>query len=286
MSQGNANAKKTTNKQKKAVRRAEKWGGGVLPSAGKLVPQMIVIVVLGFLFTGIQAIDAYWIRAAIAGVIGAGFLYLIYAEGLNQGVADVSSSRHYVQAVKSGRVVTGKEDASCYHPLKALCASLVVFGVPLALSFVLAFNAKEYTYTLQSLPSWLSGTYAVRDDVMAPLAAYGQVDGMGVLDWIRMLVRLFELVLVNLFPDPQKMTASVDRLSPLMILLLPAAYMLGYLFAPSRFDKIDKLNRRAKKVAVRRAERRKVGPELLGAQNQVHYGHKKEEKARKKKELI
>ena len=28
------------------------------------------------------------------------------------------------------------------------------------------------------------------------------------------------------------------------------------------------------------------GAELLGAQNQVHYGHKKEEKARKKKELI
>ena len=101
-----------------------------------------------------------------------------------------------------------------------------------------------------------------------------------------MLVRLFILVFINLFEDPQKMTAAIDRLSPLMVSVLPIAYMVGYLLSPRKAEKIQKLNRRAKKVAVRRAERRKVGPELLGAQNQVHYGHKKEEKARKKKELI
>ena len=146
--------------------------------------------------------------------------------------------------------------------------------------------AKEYTYVLQSLPKWLTQTYGVREDVMGPLGAYGQSAGMAMLDWVRMFVRLFILVFINLFEDPQKMTAMVDRLSPLMVSVLPIAYMVGYLLSPRKAEKIQKLNRRAKKVAVRRAERRKVAPELLGAQNQVHYGHKKEEKARKKKELI
>ena len=44
------------------------------------------------------------------------------------------------------------------------------------------------------------------------------------------------------------------------------------------------MNRRAKKVAVRRAEKKSLVEELTGAQGQVHYGQKKQE--HKKKELV
>ncbi len=276
----------TTKKAKKPVRRAQRWGKRVLPMAGRLVPQVILIAVLGLMFTALQAIGTYWLRAGISAVIAAVTAILVYSEGLNSGVLDVNASRSYVQAQADGRSLTDAEDAACYHPLKALCAALVIFGLPLVLSVVLALNAREYTYALQSLPKWLTQTYGTRADVMGPLGAYGQIQGMALLDWVRMFVRLFILVLINLFEDPQKMTAMIDRLSPLMVSVLPLAYMVGYMVSPRRAEKIQKQNRRAKKVAVRRAERRKVGPELLGAQNQVHYGHKKEEKARKKKELI
>jgi len=286
MSQNTTKAKKTTKKHRKPIRRAENFSGAVLPAAGKLVPQIILIAILGLMLTGIQAISAYWLRIALSAVAEAALLLMIYSEGLHRGVSDVGASRTYAQAKQDGRTLTRQDDAACYHPLKALLAALAVFGLPLVLSVYLALNAKEYTYQLQSLPAWLSGTYGMRSDVMDPLAAYGNTAGMMLIDWVRLFVRLFELVLINLFEDPQKMTAMIDRFSPLMISVLPAAYMVGYLLAPRRAEKIEKENRRAKKVAVRRAERRKVGPELLGAQNQVHYGHKKEEKARKKKELI
>jgi len=279
-------AKTGKNKQKKPVRRAQRWGKRVLPMAGRIVPMTILIVILGLMFTSLQAIETYWLRAVISVAVGAVMVILLYSEGLNSGVIDVNASHNYMKAEADGRNLTAADDAACYHPVKALCAALTVFGLPLALSVVMALNAREYTYTLQSLPKWLTQSYGTRADVMAPLSAYGQVTGMVLLDWIRMFVRLFILVLINLFEDPQKMTAAIDRLSPLMVSVLPVSYMVGYLLSPARAEKIKKLNRRAKKVAVRRAERRKVGPELLGAQNQVHYGHKKDEKARKKKELI
>ena len=279
-------AKKTTKKQKKPIRRAQRWGCAVPGAARRIIPMLILIRVLGFMLPDVQVISAYWVRAAIGAALACCMALLLYSEGLNSGVADISASRTCAQAIKDGRTLSEKEDASCYHPLKALATVIVFFGIPLVLAIVVALNAREYTYTLQSLPSWLTGTYGTRSDVMAPLAAYEQTGGMVIMDWLRLFVRLFILPMINLFEDPQKMTAMIDRLSPLMLLLLPAAYMVGYLLSPRRADKIDKLNRRAKKVAVRRAERRKVGPELLGAQNQVHYGHKKEEKARKKKELI
>lgn len=279
-------AKKNTKKQKKPIRFARNWGSAVVPSAGRIMPMLILMIVMGFMFTGIQAIEAYWIRLLLAGITGVVILILMFLEGMNCGVADIAVSRTCAQAIKDGRKLDEKEEAGGYHPLKALATAALVFIVPLVLAVIVALNAKEYTYVLQSLPTWLTGSYGSRSDVMAPLAAYNNPQGMAVLDWIRMFVRLFELPLINLFEDPQKMTAMIDRFSPLMIATMPIAYLIGYLASPRRAEKIAKLNRRAKKVAVRRAERKKVGPELIGTQNQVHYGHVKEEKARKKKELI
>lgn len=282
MSENNVKKKK----QKKPVRLSKHWGMNVLPMARRMIPMVVLIVIMGLLFTALQAISLYWLRVvlSVAGVAAAALL--LYYDGMNSGVLDVNASRAYMQAQADGRTLTDREDAACYHPLKALCAVLVIFGIPMVLSVYMAFNAKDYTYTLQTLPTWLTQSYGTREDVMAPLGAYAQAVSMTIADGLRIIVRLFILTMVNLFEDPQKMTGMIDRLSPVMMLVLPMAYLLGYLCGPNRAQKISKLNRRAKKVAVRRAERRKVGPELLGMQNQVHYGHQKEEKARKKKDLI
>ncbi len=276
---------KAKKKQKQPIRRAKKWGSRVLPMAGRILPLVVLIVVLGLMFTALQAIEIYWLRAGLSLAICAVLAIVLYSEGLNSGVMDVNSSMNYAKAIAEGREQGAGEDAACYHPAKALCAALTVFGVPLLFAVCVSLNAEEYTYTLQSLPTWLTQSYGARGDVMAPLGAYSQTQGMVLVDWLRLIARLFILPMINLFDDPQKMTAMIDRLSPLMMAVLPLSYMVGYLLGPSRAQKIRKDNRRAKKVAVRRAERRKIGPELIGSQNQVHYGHKKEEKARKK-ELI
>ena len=277
------NAAKKKNKKKKPLRRAQRWQSRVLPMAGKLIVPLIVIVVMGMVFSALQA-AGQGLRIVLALAIIAGMLLFLFSEGLNRGTEDAAASRSYVSLSAKGVKLEEKDDAMCYHPIKALCAVLVVFLVPMALAAYIALTAEGYTYSLQDLPVWLTESYGMREDVMGPLGAYSAQPGMAVQDWIRVIVRLFIMNYVNFFSDPLTMGYIIDRLSPLFILSYPMMYMIGYLCGPAINRKNEKMNRRAKKVAVRKAEKRSLVEELTGAQGQVHYGHKKEE--HKKKELI
>lgn len=273
-------------KPRKPVRRAEHWGGRVLPMAGKLLMIMVAVVVLGVLFSALQTVGIAWLRYLLSLLIAAGMLAVCFSEGMNKGAGDAAESRFYERMSREGRAMTREDDASCFHPLKALCAALIVFSVPLLMAAYLAATAQDYTYALQDLPTWLTQTYGTRADVMGPLGAYAQTAGLEVVDWVRMFVRMTELIFVNLFPDPQTMSATIDRLSPAFIALYPAAYVIGYLCGPAVNDKRERMNRRAKKVAVRRASKSNLVDELLGTQNQVHYGHRADSESHKKKELV
>ena len=210
-------------------------------------------------------------------------------EGYNAslvGVADADASHAADRLEKLGRPLTRKEESACYQPMKALCACLGVFAVPLALSLYLAATAKPYTYALQDLPAWLTGTYGAREDVMAPLAAYAQSATFTLRDGIRLVVRLAVLIYINLFPDPQTMAQLVDQLTPLMVLSYPVACMIGYLRAPAVYAKRQSMQRRAKKAAVRKAQKKSMVDELLGSGGDVHYGQRVGQEEHKKKELI
>lgn len=276
-------AKKKT-KKKKPLRWAKRWGSQVLPMAGRLAVLLIAIIVLGLMFSALQGVGSAWLRVALSALIVSGLLLLCMNEGLNKGAQDALSSRNYVSLQAKGVALEEKDDAACYHPLKPLCAALAVFGVPIVLAVIVALSAQEYTYALQDLPAWLTDTYGSRGDVLAPLGAYTAEQGLTAIDWMRLLVRLPEMTYINFFGDPQRMSAMIDRLSPLMIASYPLVYAAGYLLGPKVNRKHEKENRRAKKAAVRKAQKSSLVEELTGAQGQVHYGHQKEE--HKKKELV
>ena len=201
-------------------------------------------------------------------------------------MADADASHAADKLEKLGRPLSRREEAACYQPMKALCACLIVFGVPLVLGAYLAATAEPYTYALQDLPSWLTGTYGAREDVMAPLAAYAQTASVSARDIIRLIVRLTVLIYINLFPDPQTMAQLVDQLTPLMVLSYPVACMIGYLRAPAVYAKRQSMQRRAKKAAVRKAQKKSMVSELLDSGGDVHYGQRPQQEEHKKKELI
>ena len=208
-------------KKKKPLRRAQRWQSRVLPMAAKLIVPMVAIIVMGLMFSALQAV-AQGLRMVLALAIIAGMLLFLFSEGLNGGADDAAASRNYAGLTAKGIKLTDRDDAMCYHPLKALCAVMAVFAVPLVLSVYIAVTAQTYTYTLQDLPLWLTESYGTRADVMGPLGAYETVQmGMTAVDWIRLVVRLFVMNYVNLFSDPLTMGHVIDRLSPLFILSYP-----------------------------------------------------------------
>lgn len=271
-------------KKKKPLRRAKRWGAQVPLMAVKLATLLLAIVVMGLMFSALQGIDTMWLRIALSALIASGMLLLCANEGLTKGAQDAAASRSYAGLESRGVALEEKEDAACYHPLKALCAALAVFGVLLALAVIVALSAREYTYTLQDLPAWLTDSYSSRSDVFSPLGAYSAQQSLTAMDWVRLIVRLPQLIFINMFSDPQRMSGTIDRLSPLFIASYPACYMIGYLCGPKVNRKREKENRRAKKVAVRKAQKSSLVEELTGAQGQVHYGHQKQ--THKKKELV
>lgn len=277
---------KSSKKEKKPLRLAGRWGRQVPGLVGKLVVILIAIVAMGLMFSALQVLESAWLRMSLSLIIIAGILLLCFGDGLTTGVRDADASRFYTHLEKEGHTPSAQDDSACYHPLKALCAALLVFGIPLAIAVYLAVTAKPYTYVLQDLPLWLTDNYASRSDIMGPLGAYTASSGMVVKDWLRMAVRLTELVYVNLFSDPQIMVQQIDRLSPLFVASYPIAYLIGYLCGPAQSAKRQAQNRRAKKIAARRAQKNKVADELLDHPKQVHYGHRQEEEKKRKKELV
>ena len=278
--------RKTGGKKRAPIRRAGSFMREAPAVALRLLMFMVVTVITGLLLSVIQGIGNAALRIALAALLSFAMLAVYFLEGMSRGTADAANSRQIERLEKAGHSIDEKEDASCYHPLKAVAGALMLFAVPLVLAVILALNAKPYTYTLQDLPLWVTGSYGAREDVMAPLGAYLQATGTGVMDWIRIVVRLFMLVFINLFGNVQTAVATIDRLSPLFILLYPVAYVLGYLCGPAQQAKIERMNRKAKKIAVHKQERKKLADELLGSQNVPHYGHQADKAAHKKKELI
>ena len=272
---------------RKPLRRAQHWTREVPRMAGRLAVSMIVVVIAGLMLSAIQGIETFWLRAVIAGAIVFGMLALFFMEGLGKGTEDAAVSRMCMQLEKNGKSVGAHDDAACYHPLKAALMLVVLFAVPLLLAIYLCAVAKPYTYGLQDLPTWLTGSYGARGDIMGPLGAYEKsAVSLGAAGWVRVFVRLLEMNFINLFPEPLEMTSLIDRLSPLMIATYPIAYLLGYLCGPRVQRKRERQNRRAKKVAVRKAQKSSLAKELVGEQNAVHYGQRRESEKPKRKELI
>ena len=272
---------------RKPLYRAQRWTSEAPKIAGRLALSMLAVVIVGMMVSALQGIETLWLRFALAALVVVGMLALIFLEGLNKGGEDAMASRVYMQLKKNGTQPEVRDDEACYHPLKAALALTVVFIVPFALAVYLSAIAEPYTYVLQDLPTWLTGSYGSRADIMGPLSAYSQsAASIGVAGWIRVFVRLFEMAFINLFPEPLTMTGLIDRLSPLMIASYPVAYMLGYLCGPKVQRKREKANRRAKKIAVRKAQKSSLAKELVGEQNAVHYGQRRDSEKPRKKELI
>ena len=262
------------------------WGREVLPLAGRLLVITLAVIVMGLMFSALQAIKTDVLRVAVSAVVALGMALLYLTEGLNRGGRDAFYSRQVMRLTQAGKPVEAVERARCFHPLKAGAACLLVFALPLALGVYLAVTAKPYTYALQDLPQWLTYSYGNRQDVMAPLATYLQPVGTTAVDWVRVFVRVFVMPFVNFFSDPQRMSATIDRVTPLCLLCYPLAFMAGYLCGPKAQARLEARQKRAKKAAVRKQKKHSLTAELLGESNVPHYGHAREEDKPKKKELV
>lgn len=190
----------------------------------------LFIFVLVYLFIG-QALmfDSLILRLLLNIAALLGFAGLLYNDGAKMGLDDVSFAEIALQRQEAGQQITAAEKDRCFHPLKGFLTAAVGVLPLFLLALVFAFLAREITYSLGGLPSWLQG-FERRADVGHALAYYHEPSSFGLVDTLRVIIRLSIFPFINIAgADSARTLLLLERLSPLLVCVLPAAYGLGYM---------------------------------------------------------
>ena len=190
----------------------------------------LLVFVLVYLFIG-QALmfDSLILRLLLNIAALLGFAGLLFNDGAKMGLDDVSFAEIALQRKESGKEVSDAELDRCFHPMKGFFTAAVGVLPIFLLALIFAFLTKEVTYSLGGLPNWLQG-FERRADVGQALAYYHEPGHFGLVDTLRVIIRLCIFPFINIAGTESARTLLLlERLSPLLVLVLPGAFGLGYM---------------------------------------------------------
>lgn len=176
--------------------------------------------------------DNNFLRVLCNAVLLLAAAMVMYAEGANQGETDVSFAEIAQERLNEGHKVAESERDLCFHPLKGLFT--VALGVlPLFVVCLLyAFMAEKQTHSLSVLPSWV-GTYESQSEISLALAYYYETAPFALADVLRVIVRMINFPFVTIVGvNNYDLLYLMDKLSPVLCLVVPGCYLLGYLRGP------------------------------------------------------
>ena len=226
---------------------------------------LLIVFFIGFIACSTIAGAGIVIRVLLNTAVILISLVIFFNNGVNQGADAVARGEILYQRQEKGLTFSASEKNVCYHSLKGLLNGLFGTLPFLVLALILAFCTQLQTTDSGTLPSWMQA-YVRRSDIGNALVNYTQPEGMSFLDLVRALVRICILPFVNLFGyDNNASMLTLERLSPLFLLLPSVCYGVGYMkgkeirdqihTAISVSDKKRKRTERKKQNASRNAAR-------------------------------
>lgn len=238
-------------------------------AAGKRLLSVLLITLL-YLFTGaFMSFDSVWGRAVVCVIMVGLMAYYQYYQGMTHGENDASFSEIMYTRDAEGRKIAKHDRERCFHPLKGLFATLVGLLPIVLFTAAFACMAQPITYGLGVLPSWTGGMMA-QSEFGDALRYYDVRRGLDALAVMRVVDRALVMPFINVAAAlGNSVTLWVERLSPLLVLIAPLGYALGYAQGPAIRTRIntgikmgdDKKKRRERKA--RRQRRQSKSPERL-----------------------
>jgi len=194
------------------------------------------IYLFGSLFLGF---DALWGRILMCVVFAGGIMYYQYVNGINQGENDTAYGEIIYARRESGRNVADSECERSFHPMKGLFASVAGAAPFVVFAAVYAFMAEPVYYSIGVLPGWADGLMN-QTEFYTGLAYYAVKDSMGAIGVMRVIDRAMIMPFVNVASaiGPEAVLLA-ERLSPLLVLLSPLGYGLGYLNGQHLRDQVN-----------------------------------------------
>lgn len=236
--------------------------------------RMATVVAITFIYLVacmLLSFEQLWLRVLSSAIIVGTAFYYLYVSGLSQAVNDVQYGEIIYGHREEGKQVKEEDCERSFHPAKGFF--VVLAGALPFVLFTLAFAvlAEEVSYNLGVLPSWTE-SMMMHTEFAAGLAYYSMQPGMGAVDIIRVIVRAMIMPFVNVSSAlGNAETLLMERLSPLLILIAPMGYAVGYTRGQHVRDQIntgiklgdDKKKRREKKARKQRQRAAKKPEQLI-----------------------
>lgn len=254
---------------KKPILQGSWHGRDAWKLALKRMLSMLAVSLVYLLVGALLNFESLWGRiltcVAIVGLV----VYYQFYQGMTRGENDASFGEIMYTRQADGREVTAEDRERCFHPFKGMFAALVGAAPFVVFAIVFACMTKPVGYVLGVLPSWTEGMLQ-QSEFGNALRYYQMQAGIGATDIMRVIDRAMVMPFINVATYfGEDATVLIERLSPVLLLLAPVGYGLGYLQGPALRTKIntgikmgdEKKKRRERKA--RRQRQRSKTPERL-----------------------
>lgn len=219
-------------------------------------------------------LDAMWGRILTCLTIVGGITYYQYMNGMNQGENDAAFGEILYGRQQNGRHIPEDECERSFHPMKGFYAALVG-AAPFALfALVYAFMTEPVYYSLGVLPAWADGLMS-QTEFATGLNYYNVGSELGVLGVMRIIDRAMIMPFVNIASGMDMHAVLLaERLSPLLVLISPMGYALGYSRGQHLRDQVNtgikmgddrkkKREAKARRKRQRQQQQQRKGPQQL-----------------------
>jgi Ca2+/Na+ antiporter len=196
---------------------------------------LTIIMVVFFLFTGQLIVMTGGMLRIILSLLLLGLaMALFYYEGAAQGEDDVSLGEIVYSKQQQQQAISKDDLDNAYNPLKGFATAFLGVLPFFVLALIFAFIAQKQVYQLGGLPSWLAAFDRYRNIEIA-LSYYKETSALGAEGILRIIIRVLLFPFIHFFgaDNPDSMLL-MERISPLLILVVPSAYAMGYLNGPKR----------------------------------------------------
>lgn len=251
---------------------ASHWGRTIVLPALKIFAYPLLMTLASFILSPVLMSEWTVLRIGGNALLVALMIFLLGYHGAFRGEKDVQNSYRLLALRQNGKEPSREELAAAFHPLKGVCTGALGALPWFVAAVLLALLARPYVYQLQDLPSYLQAYLGV-PDVWAALSYYGEKVATTPVDILRVLVRLVIMPYVNMAGTlTDAVSLLMDRLSPLLVCILPLSYVVGYLCGPRMYRRTLARNEAAKKAHHKKvarnqrkakAQREKKKPEKL-----------------------
>ena len=235
----------------------------------RILGLMLLFAFVGVIASGVFSFNNAVLRLFFNGVVLAFCAGVMYTEGSRQGENDVAFAEIALGRQNEGKAVADTDKDICYHRLKGFVTALIGAAPFVLIALLYAFMAVKQQYTLGALPSWVSA-YETQDEISQALAYYHESAALTLPDILRVAVRLFLFPYMNMLGNGNyDKLYLLDKLSPLLTLIVPLFYGIGYLRGPHLRALVHgnirlarrKQNRTQRKAREARAQKMRGKPE-------------------------